>query len=225
MQESVNTMSESQKRNINYTVIAVVTLITIIMSLFLHKISTPRVLSAEEARINGLYILDSPRALTGFDLVDQRGKVFNNESLKGKWSLVFFGFTHCPDICPTTMALLNNLVTSLNGDVLDQTQVIMVTADPARDTAEKLAEYVPFFNPDFIGVTGEFITLKKLGNQLNVPFVKVRQGDSYTIDHGGQVVVINPLGDYHGFFTTPLDMARMKLTYQSMVTSSSCCGQ
>lgn len=218
-------VSAEQKAGIVKTVVAIVVAIAIMLMMFIHKINSPRVLSNEELRINGLFILDQPRILSDFELQDHRGKAFTKESLKGKWSLVFFGFTHCPDICPTTMALLNQLMTELNGSILDQSQVIMVTADPARDTVEKLAEYVPFFNPEFTGVTGEFISLKRLGNQLNVPFVKVPQADSYTIDHGGQVVIINPRGDYHGFLSTPLDLARMKLTYQSMVTASTCCGQ
>ncbi|WP_299770845.1 SCO family protein [uncultured Pseudoteredinibacter sp.] len=221
--ESLHT--EEQRSGIIKTVVAIVVAIAVMLMMFIHKINSPRVLSTEELRINGLFVLDQPRILSDFELQNHRSEAFNRDSLKGKWSLVFFGFTHCPDICPTTMALLNQLVTELNGDILDQTQVVMVTADPARDSIEKLAEYVPFFNPDFIGVTGEFITLKKLGNQLNVPFVKVPQGDSYTVDHGGQVVIINPRGDYHGFLSTPLDLARMKLTYQSMVTASTCCGQ
>lgn len=221
--ESLHT--EEQRSGIIKTVVAIVVAIAVMLMMFIHKINSPRVLSEEELRINGLLVLDQPRILSDFDLKNHRGGAFNRESLKGKWSLVFFGFTHCPDICPTTMALLNQLVTELNGDILDQTQVVMVTADPGRDSVEKLAEYVPFFNPDFIGVTGDFITLKRLGNQLNVPFVKVPQGDSYTVDHGGQVVIVNPRGDYHGFLSTPLDLARMKLTYQSMVTASTCCGQ
>lgn len=218
-------ISKKQKRGIWLTVVVISILITMMLAGFIHKINSPRVLSLEELKINGLYVLDRPRVLSDFELVDHKGQAFGREQLQGKWSLVFFGFTHCPDICPTTMALLNKLVTDLNGDILDQTQVVLVTADPARDTVEKLSEYVPFFNPGFTGVTGDFLTIKRLGNQLNVPFVKVPQGDSYTIDHGGQVVLINPRGDYHGFFSTPIDLARMKLTYQSIVSASTCCGQ
>ncbi|MBB6520126.1 SCO family protein [Pseudoteredinibacter isoporae] len=217
--------SAEQKAGIIKTVVGIVIAIAIMLMMFIHKINSPRVLTNEELRINGLFVLDQPRILSDFELKSHRGEAFTKESLNGKWSLVFFGFTHCPDICPTTMALLNELMTELNGSILDQSQVIMVTADPARDSVEKLAEYVPFFNPEFTGVTGDFLSLKRLGNQLNVPFVKVPQGDSYTIDHGGQVVIINPRGDYHGFMSTPLDLARMKLTYQSMVTASTCCGQ
>lgn len=207
-------------KGIRITVFVLLVVMVLMVGAVIHKLLSPRVITDEELRINGLYILDTPRQLKDFTLLDHKGKEFDKSRFQNKWSLVFFGFTHCPDICPTTMALLNELQTKLSGDVLDQTQVILVTADPARDTVEKLAEYVPFFNPDFVGLTGEFITIKRLANQLNVPFVKVTQGDSYTIDHGGQIVLINPRGDYHGFFSTPLDLAKMKLTFQSLVVTS-----
>jgi len=209
-----------RNKNIRLTVIALVLLMTLMVMMVINKLLSPRIITDEELRINGLYVLDSPRMLKPFKLQDHHGQVFNKKRFEGKWSLVFFGFTHCPDICPTTMALLNELLTELNGEVLDQTQVILITADPARDTVAKLAQYVPFYNPDFIGLTGDFITIKRLANQLHVPFVKVPQGESYTIDHGGQIVLVNPRGDYHGFLSTPLDLAKMKLTFQSLVKTS-----
>lgn len=211
---------DNSRRNIRFTVIVLVVLMLLMVATVVHKLLSPRVITDEELRINGLYVLDMPRQLKSFNLKTHKDKPFSQSDLKGKWSLVFFGFTHCPDICPTTLALLNKLTTGLSGDIFDQTQVVLVTADPARDTVAKMAEYVPFFNSEFIGLTGEFITIKRLANQLNVPFVKVTQGDDYTIDHGGQVVLINPKGDYHGFFSTPLDLAKMKLTYQSLVVTS-----
>lgn len=218
-------VSPTQRRGVYITVALILALILIMLAGFIHKLKSPRVLSAEELRINGLYILDTPRQLSAFTLQDQHGQDFGIEQLQGKWSLVFFGFTHCPDICPSTLSLLNKLTRQLQPDILAQTQVVFVSADPARDTAAKLAEYMPFFNPDFIGISGDFLMTKRLGNQLNVPFVKVPQVQGYTIDHGGQVVIVNPRGDYHGFFSTPLDLARVKLTYQSMVSTSNCCGQ
>ena len=87
---------------------------------------------------------------------------------------------------------------------------------PARDTVEQLAGYVPYFNPDFIGVTGEFLDIHRFATALNTPFRKVPgQGDSYLIDHSANVILINPKGDYHGFFRAPLDLPKMKLTYRS----------
>ena len=135
---------------------------------------------------------------------------------KGQWTLVFFGFTYCPDICPTTMAFLNQFMASLDGTEAQDTQVVMVSVDPARDTVQQLASYVPFFNPEFIGVTGDFLDIHRLATALNTPFRKVAgAGDDYLVDHSANVVLINPRGDYHGFFKAPLDLAKMKVTYRS----------
>jgi protein SCO1/2 len=150
------------------------------------------------------------------NLTDHHGKPFGRDRFEGGWSLVFFGFTYCPDICPTTMAFLNTFMTELQGTEAQDTQVVMVSVDPARDTVEQLAGYVPFFNKDFIGVTGEFLDIHRLATALNTPFRKVPgQDENYLVDHSANVVLINPRGDYHGFFKTPLDQAKMKVTFRS----------
>ena len=138
-------------------------------------------------KINGLYLLDTPRNIGEFELVDHHGEPFNRARLEGKWSLVFFGFTYCPDICPTTMTFLNEFMASLEGTEAEDTQVVMVSVDPARDTVQQLAGYVPFFNPDFIGVTGEFLDIHRFATALNTPFRKVvGEGDNYQVDHSCQ---------------------------------------
>jgi protein SCO1/2 len=206
----------SQSRNIKLTVAGLLALITLIVAGFVHKISLPRVMTTSEMKLNGLYLLDPPRDIGQFTLVDHHGKPFDPARLKDRWSLVFFGFTYCPDICPTTMAFLNDFMASLEGTEAQDTQVVMVSVDPARDTVEKLASYVPYFNPDFIGVTGEFLEIHRFATALNTPFRKVMgEGDNYQVDHSANVVLINPKGHYHGFFKAPLNLAKMKLTYRS----------
>ena len=150
-------------------------------------------------------------------LVDHRGEPFGRARFEGSWSLVFFGFTYCPDICPTTMAQLDDFVGRLEESEARDTRVVMVSVDPARDTVEQLARYVPFFNPDFIGVTGDFLDIHRFATALNTPFRKVPgQGDDYLVDHSANVALINPRGDYHGFFKAPLDLGKMELTYRSV---------
>jgi protein SCO1 len=206
----------SQSRNIKLTVVGLFVLITVIVAGFVHRISLPRVMTESEMKINGLYLLDTPRSIGEFELVDHRGEAFNRARFEGKWSLVFFGFTYCPDVCPTTMTFLNEFMASLEGTEAQDTQVVMVSVDPARDTVQQLAGYVPFFNPDFIGVTGEFLDIHRVATALNTPFRKVMgEGDNYQVDHSSNIVLINPRGDYHGFFKAPLDLAKMKTTYRS----------
>ena len=205
-----------QSRGIKLTVAALAVFITIIVAGFVHRISLPRVLTDTEMQINGLYLMETPRDFGEVSLVDQHGDVFTRERFLGKWTLVFFGFTYCPDICPTTMSFLNDLMGQLEGTEVQDTEVLMVSVDPARDTVAQLAEYMPYFNPEFTGVTGEFLDIHRFATALNTPFRKVPgQGENYQVDHSANVVLINPRGDYHGFFKTPLDMAKMKLTYRS----------
>jgi len=205
----------SQSRNIKLTVVGLLAVVALIVAVFVHRISLPRVMPTSEMKINGLYLLETPRDIGEFALLDHHGKPFNAASLEGHWSLVFFGFTNCPDVCPTTMAFLNNFMASLEGTESEDTQVVMVSVDPGRDTVAKLAEYVPYFNPKFIGVTGEFLDIHRFATALNAPFRKVGAGDNYQVDHSANVVLINPRGDYHGFFKAPLDLAKMKITYRS----------
>lgn len=211
-----------QRRGIWLTLAAIAAFITLVMAGFLHKITTPRVLTPLELRANGTFVFEQPRILTDFQLQDQHGQPFSLTQLQGRWSLVFFGYASCPDICPTTLALLQQVQAQLQESVRDQVQVVMVTVDPARDTVATLSQYMPYFDPEFIGVTGDFLTIKRLATQLSIAFVKVKTGEAptdYTVDHSGNLVLINPKGHYHGFIKTPLDAGRIKLTLQSLVTT------
>ena len=133
-----------------------------------------------------------------------------------RWTLIFFGFTHCPDICPTTMAELAELKSQLAGTEASDARVVMVSVDPARDTPDRLAQYVPYFHPDFIGVTGEFAEILSVAQRLNAPFRKVSEPDGgYQMEHSANVMLMNPRGDYHGFFRAPLDIPKMRVTLRS----------
>jgi protein SCO1/2 len=206
-----------QSRGIRLTVLVIVIFMTVIVGGFVYRIQQPRVMTETEMKVNGLYLLETPRKFEEFSLVDHRGEAFTREQLEGVWTLVFFGFTYCPDICPTTMTFLNEFVGELEGTEVEDTRVVMISVDPARDTVEQLASYVPYFNPDFTGVTGEFLDIHRFATSLNTPFRKVpgQTGDDYQVDHSANVVLINPRGDYHGFFKAPLDLAKMKVTYRS----------
>ena len=136
-------ISSSQARGIALTVLGLLIFIAILVGGFVHQVSQPRVLTAAELKLNGAWVFDKPRALKAFQLLDHHGQAFTAERLQGQWTLVFFGFTYCPDICPTTMALLGQLMQKLDGlpEAAD-TRVIMVSVDPARDTVEQLAHMV-----------------------------------------------------------------------------------
>lgn len=206
------------RAGIRRTIVVIVAFIGLTLGMITHKLLSPRVLSSAELAANGVVVFDKPRAIADFELVDETGRPFTLEDLQGQWSLVFFGFTTCPDICPTTLATLARWQKTLDKDIAAETQVVMVSVDPARDTPERLQPYIDYFDEKFIGVTGDFLPIKRLADNLNVAFNKVPLGDDYTVDHSGYLLLINPKGHYHGFIRPPFELARLKLTYQSIVT-------
>jgi len=213
--------TDSQRKRIWLTVAVIVGFIIILMALFIVRISQPPMLSNAQLRAHGTFVFDKPRLVKDFQLTDHLGNAFAKEQLKGKWSLLFFGFTHCPDVCPTTMVELKKVYTQLQEtEMAGDLQVVMVSVDPARDTPKKLAEYVPFFHPEFIGVTGEFLALYYFATNVNVAFNKVPQSTGveggYDVDHSSNIVLINPMGDYHGFIKQPFDLVKMKMTLRSI---------
>ena len=209
-------IAANQSRGVKFTVLAILLFMLVVVAGFVHRIGQPRIMTSAEMKVNGAYLLETPRNIGEFELLDHHGKPFTPARLEGHWTLLFFGFTHCPDVCPTTMSFLNSFTKELEGTEVEDTQVVLVSVDPARDTVEQLATYVPYFNPDFLGVTGEFLDLHRFATALNTPFRKVPgQDENYVVDHSANVVLINPRGDYHGFFKAPLDQAKMKVTYRS----------
>ncbi|MGQ9424848.1 SCO family protein [Gilvimarinus sp. F26214L] len=211
---------DQTRRNILKTVAIVLLIIVAVLVAFVYTMTSPRVMSVKELVNNGAITFEEPRPIDDFELVDHTGEPFTHNDLEGQWTLLFFGFAHCHHFCPTTLALLDAVSDQLEDSIREQTQVVMVSVDPSRDSPEVLAEYVPKFNPGFIGVTGEFLPIKLLANQLNVPFQKPpNAGEDYQVSHGEQIVLINPRGEYQGFFKPPHTLARLKATYQSIVIS------
>jgi protein SCO1/2 len=146
----------TQRQRVGLTVAAILLGIAVIVSGFVHRIQQPRIMTVSEMRANGLFLFDTPRDPGEFALTNHFGKPFTAESLEGDWTLLFFGFTYCPDVCPTTMSFLAEVKDNLVGTEAASTRVVMVSVDPARDSVDQLAQYVPYFHPEFLGVTGDF---------------------------------------------------------------------
>jgi protein SCO1/2 len=123
-----------------------------------------------DLREKGTTLFPESRPLSRFDLVDSRGEAFTNANLTGKWSLVFFGFTHCPDICPMTMKELAEMAAQLSPAERAELQVILGTVDPERDDSATMADYVAKYDDAFIGLTGTRIALSVLTKQLYVTY-------------------------------------------------------
>ena len=209
-------MAASNQPGVRWTIAGVLLFMTIVVASFIHRVGEPRIMSLAETRANGLFLFDTPRDVGDFSLTDHRGLSFTQDDLTDRWTLIFFGFTHCPDICPTTMAELAELKSQLAGTEASDARVVMVSVDPARDTPDRLAQYVPYFHPDFIGVTGDFADILSVAQRLNAPFRKVSEPDGgYQMEHSANVMLMNPRGDYHGFFRAPLDIPKMRVTLRS----------
>ena len=210
-----------QKNRIRITIAFLLGFIVLVVYGFSWRISQPVIMSNEDLRINGAIVFDKPRIFSDFELVDHRGEAFNLARMKDIWTIVFFGFSHCPDICPTTLAMLNDTYSKLKDSEKERLQVVMISLDPQRDTVEKLAEYVPYFNQQFTGVTGNQRAIRLLAAELNVAHNPVPlDGDDYTIDHSTHLILINPMGHYHGFFKAPHTEITMRSTWRSIDGSS-----
>lgn len=151
-------------------------------------------------------LFSAPRAVPDLVLVDQDGAPFGTAALAGRWNLLFFGFTHCPDVCPATLATLAAARRELADLPEDrQPRIIMITVDPERDTADKLKQYVGFFDPSLRGLTGDPDTIATLTSALGVA---VRRGPAdehgyYTVDHTAALFLVDPQGDLAGILGTP----------------------
>ena len=209
------------KRNIANTVIACAAFMAILLGLLVNRILVPAVLSNAQLAENGLFVYDIPRQVAAFALTDHNGVPFTEARLKGKWSLLFFGYTFCPDICPITLATIRQFEGLLQDtEAAEQIQVAMISVDPQRDTAEKLAAYMGYFSPDYIGVTGQYIDIFNLGRQLNVAFgYQPTENGEYLVSHSGEILLINPNGEFHGFFKLPHDPGKMAGNFRSVLAA------
>jgi len=154
-------------------------------------------------------LLPSAKAIADFQLTDQHDKPFTRNNLTGKWSFAFFGYTHCPDVCPTALSMLAQVMKKLEqNDNLDtKPQVVFVSVDPERDTPELLTQYLPYFNPDFIGVTGDPQQLLLLTRQLGIMYGKApgNDADDYLVDHSASIILFDPDGNFLALFGMPHD--------------------
>jgi len=157
-----------------------------------------------------LRILPEPRVIADFQLVDQDGALFSLERLRGKWSLLFFGFTHCPDVCPSALYDLhqvNQAIAGASGGSAGH-QVIFVSVDPERDSPARLKEYTAYFDPDFLAVTGSQEQLAALTRQIGVAWrIEPHEAgaENYSVDHSASVMLTDPQGRLHGVFPAPHD--------------------
>ena len=159
----------------------------------------------ERPAIDGL-LWPNPKVISSFTTIDQDGEEFGLEHMHGKWSFIFFGYTHCPDVCPVTLSVLNQVHAQLVKIGKSQNvQILFVTVDPERDTTEQLKSYVNYFNPEFIGIGGTEQQINGLGRQIGIASVKGEQSTpgEYLVDHTASVFLLDPKGRLVSLFSAP----------------------
>lgn len=153
-------------------------------------------------------LFPTPRALSDFELRTAEGERFTRANFEGQWNLLFFGFTNCPDVCPDTLAMLAQSMRQLEMMRREEKpQVVFVSVDPARDDGELLADYVRWFDQDFVAVTGEEDQLEALSRQLGVVYFFEEPDERtgfYNVDHSAAVLIVDPEGRLFGRFPHPL---------------------
>ena len=139
------------------TVIILACIIALVIGLVFFRVMRTPELDARQLYQLGAVMRDQPEQVAAFSLLDQDGHAYTHQQLRGKWSLLFFGYTFCPDVCPVTMSKLGKLNEALRADTdfANRLQYLMVTVDPERDTPERLKQYVTYFDPGFLGLTGD----------------------------------------------------------------------
>ena len=212
-------MKKSIKINIGVILVFIITVLT----LFINNITTPRSLSKQELLVNGLFLFQEPKEISDFSFMSSNNKTFTKKNLEDKWTVMYFGFSKCPNECPVAMHELSKLKKLLaeKDYKLDDKQWVLITIDPERDSPKIIDEYAKGFDSDFIGLSGSRPMLLSLATQLAVnnkmpPMESKGNNHEHLNDHANNIILLNPQGQFVGFFRPPFDISRLSLTYQSV---------
>lgn len=211
----------NSKNRIKLTVIILVGFIALITGIFTSKFIGGKRINLDE--FHGTW-LENPRGINQFDLQATHKPSFTNGDLKGKWTLLFFGFTNCGYLCPTTLGELGKMYKILEEQgVKELPQVVLISIDPEKDSINVLKQYVNAFNPHFIGATGSENTLKNMTSEMGIAYAKVAlqnnpDNENYSMEHTGTIMAFNPNGELKAFFTTPHLASSLAKDYQMLIS-------
>jgi len=177
---------------------------------------------ANNVKVNGVFLAETKK-INDFHLTDFNGKAFTSENLKGHWTMMFFGFTNCAMVCPTTMSALSGMYKELQKELPANQlpQVVMVSVDPDRDTQDRMKDYVTSFNSAFKGVRAEITETVALEKQLHIVAAKIEvdgQGtNQYTINHSAEILLFNPKGEVQAYLSYPHQAEQMAKDYRLII--------
>lgn len=176
-----------------------------------------------ESLEHATYLYDQRVSIPNFDFIDHNHQAFTSDSIRNQWTLWFFGFTHCPDICPQTLGLLSAVLNKLKTEHnIEDLSVVFVSVDPERDTPENLKDYVAAFSDKAIGVTGDQDALDKFLQNLGIIAVKIKSEnapDQYTFDHSSSIYLIAPDTAISALFNTPHTVSSISSDLAKIITS------
>ena len=206
--------------SVQKTVVILTAIVALVVGLTVNKVLNGKSEGDPVALLDaGIVLLPQRREIPQVALTGTDGAPFALEQLNGKWSLLFFGYTFCPDICPTTLAQLRDLQGKLPIEARNNLQMVFVSIDPGRDTPQHLKEYLSFYKAGFIGVTGELSAIQELANGVSIPFIPADTSkENYTVDHSGKLV--GPDGRQRGFIRAPLNNQKLLNQLPAVLTSA-----
>lgn len=195
-------------------------LVVIFLSVYsIWRISQPRILSAEEMKVNGYFGYGSFEELRDFNLVDHNGDVFTKKNLKEQsLNFLYFGYSSCPTECPVMMSVMKQVFEKIETNDISY---YLISFDPEIDTLERLRNYVTAFNPDFVGVSGDVPEVVKLGYQLGVEKLAPVENhmNQRIISHTNHLIVVNSEAEVIGIFKAPFESSAMSLVIKSLLAS------
>ncbi|MDJ0832633.1 MAG: SCO family protein [Gammaproteobacteria bacterium] len=155
---------------------------------------------------------EQAKPLPTFALTDHNNQAFTNDSIRDKWHLLFFGYTHCPDICPDTMQTMANMLQQIdNPQLQEKLQLVFVSVDPERDDLERMKTYVTYFHPDILSASADINEVTRLTDALGIHHRINRIGDEqdYLVEHSGALVLLTPQAHFGGVFMAPHDSGKI----------------
>jgi protein SCO1/2 len=178
----------------------------------------------QSVKIEGTFI-PVAKEIADFQLTANNGKPFSKNDMKGHWTMMFFGFTNCGYVCPTTLAELNKMHQILKKQIPDQQlpQVVLVSVDPERDSVERMNDYVRAFNVNFIGARAEIKETEALENQLHISAIKMpaEGSNNYMVNHSAEIILFNPEAKIQAYFSFPPKSDRLAEDYRAILTATS----
>ena len=203
------------KRNIVFVFLVVFGM----TALFIYFQSLPSLLQKKPMLLTGK-ILTRPMELNNFELIDQYNQTFINKSLAGNWTIIFFGYTNCPDVCPTTIYKLAEIKNTIIEDLPSKNfNTVLVTLDPDRDTPERLDEYIGYFDESMLGVTGTYEDIQAFASSLSVFYQRINKDEGYDFNHNASIFVLDKDGSLFATMSPANPVSELKDDFYTILNN------